>query len=277
MHMLIPLREQKILCEALRLKRPILIEGESGTGKTGLGHWLLQQNQEGHSMPLIYVNCKEFSREQLESVFDTRFTKRNMHSMFLIDGIELLSLNLQAKLLSYLEQHPLYLVSIAHVSMAKKVARGEFRPDLYARIKCHNIILKSLREQTEDLPEILQKMAFSLAHLELTPEILHSLCKHDWPGNLTEVTFLFENIRLLPKLPNSGDWSRLLKQSHKAQSSTVEDSELQSLREQGLKKFLRKIEQSLVRKIYENNQGHVRKTLQDLKISSGAFYRAFTP
>ncbi|MBI2520428.1 MAG: hypothetical protein HYV97_08415 [Bdellovibrio sp.] len=279
---LIPSAEQKILLEALQLRRSILIQGEPGTGKTTLAHWLLEHKKNHRPITQIYLDGKNSKGEQLEVQLEEK-TNQQHEIILIIDAAELIPLLLQMKIVRLIDRHRMTIISTANLSLAKKVVKGEFRADLYSRLKHQSIVLKPLRELPECLPEILRRTAFLRANLLLDKNALQVLARHPWPGNLREVSNLFENLRNHPNFPQINNWELLLRQKTpmaehiKNNAYEMDDTTLQQLHQQGLRKFLKNMEQLLVQKIYQKNQGHVRKTLQDLKISSGTFYRAITP
>ncbi|MEK6623972.1 MAG: sigma 54-interacting transcriptional regulator [Bdellovibrionota bacterium] len=268
---LIPLPEQKILVEALRLRRSILIEGENGTGKSMLARWLAAHMERYKSMTQIYLDCKELCKNHFEIHFLDKINNQ-YGALILIDGVEFIPLHHQAKILRIIEQRQLVIISTAPVSLAKRVIKGEFRADLYSRLRGQSILLKALREMPEHLPFILRHVAFSQANIHLDKSALQVLGQYTWPGNLREVANLFDKLHHHATYPHIHDWETLLKQT--SLKNQDRDIDFQNLQKLGLRKFLRNLEQSIVQKIYEKNRGHVRKTLHDLKISSGTFYRA---
>ncbi|HAZ12144.1 MAG: hypothetical protein A2X86_01275 [Bdellovibrionales bacterium GWA2_49_15] len=272
---LISANEQKILEEAVRLGKSILIEGEKGTGKTNLAHHLASHKKKAKPLHLVCLDCGGLTSEQLEHSFGMT-GHHHMEILVLLDGVELIPLHLQAKVYQFIKHDRVTSLSTSQISLAKKVIKGEFRGDLYSRLKCQSIFLKALRELPEQLPNILSKLALIKADLHLDKTALQSLEQHTWPGNVREAANLFSGLRNHPLYPHINDWEGLFRPP-KHHDGPLDNITWQKLQKQGLRKFLRNLEQTLVRAIYEQNQRHVRKTLQDLKISSGTFYRALAP
>lgn len=211
------LRQQ---AESVRDKdRPVLILGETGTGKSVLARWL---HETGPRAPAAFVdlNCSAFAKELLESeLFGHErgaFTGAQAMKVGLIehadggtlflDEIGDMDLALQPKLLKVLEDKRLRrlgavrdravdvrLVSATHQDLGSAVRDKTFRADLYYRICAFPILLAPLRSRIDDLPAIARDLVAHLAAemsrgpIELTPAAIERLRTHAWPGNTREL------------------------------------------------------------------------------------------
>ncbi|RMH75255.1 MAG: sigma-54-dependent Fis family transcriptional regulator, partial [Calditrichaeota bacterium] len=155
----------------------VLISGETGTGKHLLAHYI-HQNSPRASFPFVYINCATLSDTLLESdlfghekgaftgaVKQKRGRVEVAHrGTLFLDEIGELPLNLQAKLLHFLEygefnrvggtetlHSDVRIISASNRELDKMVASGEFREDLYYRINVVNIQIPPLRERPEDI------------------------------------------------------------------------------------------------------------------------------
>jgi sigma-54 dependent transcriptional regulator, acetoin dehydrogenase operon transcriptional activator AcoR len=214
---LLPLLVQAQRLAALRL--PVLLQGETGTGKDVLARAI---HAAGSTVgaPFVAVNCAALPRELIaselfghaEGAFTGarrggargRFEEANGGTIFL-DEIGDMPLDLQPYLLRVLEdgatsrlgeagKRPLNMRVIAATNrpLADDVAQGRFRADLFYRLDGTTLHLPPLRERTGDIPSLIDALLRSIvppgeAVPCLSPELLDALCAHDWPGNVREL------------------------------------------------------------------------------------------
>lgn len=205
---------------------PILIEGETGTGKEVAARILNQM--EGR--PFVEVNMASLPSSLFESeIFGHQkgaFTGATSARIGLalaadqgdlfLDEIQSLSLENQAKLLRFLEtgevrplgsdrlfQTRVRVIAASNKNLQIMVRDGQFREDLYWRLAKHKIELPALRQRTADIQELCdwffsQKID---SRKELTPEALQILETYKWPGNVRELLRLCEQLQLVAPLP----------------------------------------------------------------------------
>lgn len=207
---------------------PILIEGETGTGKEVTAKLL--HNHKDSKGPFVSVNVSALPESLFESELfghiKGAFTGADKDRMGLVeaahggdlflDEIEALPLNLQSKLLRFLESgearkvgaHENYIVETRVIAASNKnldemVKKGEFREDLLWRLKGKKIQLPPLRERTEDLPELIQFFLKrnSQRQMDLEADAIEVLKAHTWPGNTRELKRWAESIALYAPLP----------------------------------------------------------------------------
>jgi transcriptional regulator with PAS, ATPase and Fis domain len=190
---------------------PALIEGESGTGKELVARALHQASGRA-DRPLVTVNCAALPEQLLESEFFGHekgaftgaaaaklglFETADGGTLF-IDEIGELALSLQAKLLRTLEdgsfrrvgslkeRHAdVRIVAATNRQLAKQVAEGRFREDLYYRLNVLSLRLPPLRERVGDIPLLID--AFLVGRWEIEPEARAALESYDWPGNVRQL------------------------------------------------------------------------------------------
>ncbi|MEK7404228.1 MAG: sigma-54 dependent transcriptional regulator [Acidobacteriota bacterium] len=200
---------------------PILLEGESGTGKDLFAQAIHQISKRAHG-PLVTLDCGTIPEELAESeLFGyeagafTGATKSKVGKVawadggtLFIDEIGVLSLSCQAKLLRLIEQQtftPLgaregrpqslkvRFISATNVPLRDAIARGAFREDLYHRVNGFAIELPPLREREGDLDPLIGhfleqfRQQFHRPDLEISCEALDLLRSHLWPGNVREL------------------------------------------------------------------------------------------
>ncbi len=196
----------------------VLLTGESGTGKEVVARAI-----HGHSPrrngPFIVVNCAALPGELLETelfghvrgaftgaVRDRvgRFELASGGTLFL-DEIGDLPLHLQVKLLRVLQERTFErvgesrtrttdarIIAATNVDLARAVAAGRFRDDLYYRLRVVPIEIPPLRERHEDIEPLARTILARVTErhkraLRFSPNTLRALVRHTWPGNVREL------------------------------------------------------------------------------------------
>lgn len=215
------------IMEAKRLIREVapsdltvLIRGESGTGKDVVARMIHRISSRNDSGSFVKINCPAIPETLLESeLFGHErgaFTGAIMQKpgrfelaqrgTILLDEIGSVSMNMQSKLLEVIEHKQFMrvggnrtinvdtrIVAATNSPLEEAIARGEFRADLFYRLKQFTITLPALRERVQDIPLLCEH--FIRAHAEkhgvtarpLPPHILALLIRYEWPGNVREL------------------------------------------------------------------------------------------
>lgn len=213
----------------LSIDAPILIDGETGTGKD-LAARAIHNRSLRASAPYVPVNCGALPETLVENELfghkagaftDARGEQIGLVSQagdgtLFLDEVETLSQRAQAALLRFLENHeyrPLGASNVRHcnariiaatnVDLKTLVDRGEFRADLYYRLNILTLSMPTLRARHEDIPLLanyfLRRLAKCYARpvVTLTAETLQWMVNHDWPGNVRELENLIHREYLL--------------------------------------------------------------------------------
>jgi DNA-binding NtrC family response regulator len=208
---------------------PILIEGETGSGKGVLAKWLHRNGSRGDE-PLVDMNCAGLSREFLETELfghekgaytGAVSSKPGLlevahRGVVFLDEIGDLDPQVQPKLLKVLEekrfrrlgevrdrQVDIQLIAATHQDLSTLTRESKFRSDLYYRISTIPLRVPSLRERPEDIPvlarRLLQGLAADLGRrgLRLSDEAEGRLGRYAWPGNVRELRNVLERALLL--------------------------------------------------------------------------------
>jgi transcriptional regulator with PAS, ATPase and Fis domain len=226
------MKKNRELAEKLHRDRsiPVLIEGETGTGKEIIAR-LIHYGSGEVTTPFVSINCTAISPNLFETELfgyeEGAFTgakRRGSIGKFelaqggtiFLDEIGDLPLDLQPKLLRVLEEREFYrvgglkksklnirIICATNQDLLKKVEEGKFRQDLFYRLKVGHIIVPPLRERREEIMPLARlflaqlaqekKKRFSHFH-EGTIKILED---HHWPGNIRELKNTIESIVLL--------------------------------------------------------------------------------
>jgi two-component system, NtrC family, response regulator HydG len=202
------------LCERLaRARVPVVIEGETGTGKEVLAESLHEMG--GSKGPFVVFDCTTVSPQLVEAELFGHvrgaFTGAERHragvfeeadgGTLLIDEIGDLDLSLQSKLLRVIDRGELRRVggqqttkvdvrvlAATRRDLDKEVAAGRFRDDLFHRLAVARIELPPLRERHGDLPLLVRQFVQEMGgERTLASEILARFAEYSWPGNIREL------------------------------------------------------------------------------------------
>ena len=215
-------------------KATVLVRGESGVGKELVARSLHEASGRCRG-PFVCMNCAALSETLLESELfghekgaftgaterkAGRFEAADKGTLFL-DEIGEMSPVIQAKFLRVLEGHPfervggssrvqvdVRVVAATNRDLEEMVAAGQFRRDLYFRLKVVEILVPPLRRRPEDVEALsrhfLRRFAAETGrHLHgFTPEAEAALVAHHWPGNVRELRNCIERSVVLAQ----GEW-----------------------------------------------------------------------
>lgn len=217
MHRLLQVAEQ-----VAQRNVPLLITGETGVGKELVAQFI-HLNSPNRNVPLVPFNCAAVPRDLFEShLFGHKqgaFTgaartgvgviRAAEGGTLLLDEIGELPLDLQPKLLRFLQEGEVQAVGETHPTAVQvrviastnrdlpaEVAAGRFRADLFHRLNAITLHVPPLRERREDIPVLinffLEKFAlkFGADVVQLAPGIIEQLVAYAYPGNVRELSNL---------------------------------------------------------------------------------------
>ncbi len=217
-------------CRAATVDAPVLLLGESGTGK-GILARAIHAASARHARPFVAVNCAAVPESLFESEFFGHvrgaftgaqqshkglFEQAHTGTLFL-DEIGELALTAQAKLLTALEDRVIRRVGAERPSpvdvriiaatacdLPAQVHAKAFRSDLYHRLSILCLTIPPLRDRKEDIPRLAEHLHAGIAahyRLQHAPGLPSDTCshlqKHDWPGNVRELANAIERALLL--------------------------------------------------------------------------------
>jgi two-component system nitrogen regulation response regulator GlnG len=286
---------------------PVLIEGESGSGKEVAArnlHRCSSRKQE----PFLTLNCAAFNGELLESQLfghvkgaftgasDTKkgFFEEAGSGTLLLDEVADLPLDLQAKLLRVLENGEYYrlgetqprhasarVLAATNKDIYAAIRQGQFREDLYHRLSVLTVRVPSLDERNGDKFELLtyfmQQVADQVATFQLDEEALTLWNDYAFPGNVRELRNII--IRLSAKYPGQTIKPEVLKRemSGLRRHDSTPDSSIW-LREAmhdsafDLDRLLRMVEKEAIALAMREHDGNVSKAAESLGINRTTLY-----
>ena len=208
----------------------VLVRGESGTGKELVARELHARSSTRSSGAFVAVNCAALPTELIESELfghekgaftgaaarrQGKFEQANGGTLFL-DEIGDMSANVQAKLLRALEERRIErlggndsipvdvrIVSATHRRLEEEIAEGNFRADLFYRLRVVTIDIAPLRERREDIPFLADTFArqacerHGLPERRLSRDALRKLMEYHWPGNVRELKNAIERAAIM--------------------------------------------------------------------------------
>lgn len=204
----------------------VLLSGPSGAGKEVIAN-LVHQLSDRKDMPFIKVNCGAIPEQLLESELfgyeKGAFTGARQEGKVglleladkgtvLLDEVGELPLSLQVKLLRVLQEKQIQrlggtkikqldirIISATNKNLKELIEKGEFREDLYYRLKVIELSIPPLSQRPEDIESLLDHFFAYFCKLfnvekHISPETKHILQSYHWPGNVRELRNLIESM-----------------------------------------------------------------------------------
>ena len=227
-------------CDAMRLlfrrikkvaptHATVLIQGESGTGKELVAQ-SIHSNSPRANGPMISVNCAAIPETLIESELfghekgsftgataaRTGLIEAASGGTLFLDEIGELPLEAQARLLRVLQEGEIRrigsvqsqkvdvrLIAATHRNLRQLSSSGEFRRDLYYRLKVVELRIPALRERGKDILMLAEKLLDKICQKmdqethSYSPEAMAAICQHQWPGNVRELEHAIERAVIL--------------------------------------------------------------------------------
>ena len=274
----------------------VLIRGESGTGKEMVAR-LIHGNSPRKDGPFVAINCAALPETLLESELfgiergvatgvearPGRFEMAKGGTVFL-DEIGDIPLTLQAKLLRVLQEREIEklggrrripidvrILAATHRGLEEMIEKGEFRQDLYYRLKVVEITLPPLRDRKEDIPKLVRFFLDKygkregLKDVRITQDALQKIVRYGFPGNVRELENLIEGALALTTDPVIDPGDLLLPG---AAAAGVDDRELT-----GDLPSLEDLERRYIARVLAFTKGNMSKASKILGIDRKTLYR----
>lgn len=285
----------------------ILLEGESGTGKSRCAH-AVHLDSTRQSGPFIKVNGAAIPSNLLESELfgyekgaftgavrsqEGKCAAANKGTLFL-DEIGEISLDVQAKLLQFTQDKtftPLgtsrevtsdvRIIAATNRNLWEMVQNGEFREDLYYRLNIIGITLPPLRERIEDIPLLVEQFMaeYEEEHSRsytISKELLTKLAEYPWPGNIRELQNALSRAAVLS---HSGQFkfedfpAEVVNHFSPAETRTAE-APLELDEDFSLTEHLEQVEKEVIETALEHENGNQSRAAETLGITrQGLLYK----
>ncbi len=301
-------RAAKRGAKALNHQIPLLLLGETGSGKEALARALHDESVRGNSN-FVALNCAAIPEGLIESELfgyqDGAFTGARRGGMqgkvqqadggiLFLDEIGDMPVDMQARLLRVLQDRcitplgsskvipvDITVVCATHRDLKQMVAEGSFREDLYYRLNGMAIRIPSLRDR-HNLPGLveymLQQMAGGCHGVRIDPELMSRFEHYRWPGNVrqlqtvlkTSLAFLENDQAVISEEHMTDDFLQELRASDKGPMSGM-DSCIRCA--DSSPKTLKTAQIEMIKQAIEANDGNMSATAQSLGISRATLYR----
>jgi DNA-binding NtrC family response regulator/predicted hydrocarbon binding protein len=212
-----------------KVESSAVITGESGVGKEHIARIIHAESARAMN-PFVAINCSAITETLLESEFFGHvrgaFTGANRDRMGLIeaakggtlflDEVAEISPGIQAKLLRVLQEKEIRRVgenvsrpvnvrflAATNRNLAREVAEGRFREDLFYRLCIFELNVPPLRERTEDILPLARAFLETISRdtgkgiIGFTPEVVDALMQYEWPGNVRQLRNTIEHAAVL--------------------------------------------------------------------------------
>ncbi len=257
---------------------PVLIQGETGTGKE-LAARAVHDLSKRARKPFIAVNCAAIPKELAESELfgheagaftgagvkrTGRFLLAGEGTLFL-DEVNSLPADLQPKLLRTLETGEVWpvgasrpersvarLISASNSDLQRLVEEHRFREDLYYRLDVLPVQLPPLRQRVEDIPAIataiIERGQGDGARCSLSADALAALLPHAWPGNVRELANLVNRASVVARATADGGGPVIIQPEHLDLPGAVPDLPFKEAQERATDDWTRRtVQAALVR------------------------------
>jgi DNA-binding NtrC family response regulator len=280
--------------KVLVTESPILIQGETGTGKGVLAKWLHNHGPRAEEA-FVDLNCAGLSRELLETELfgheKGAFTGATASKSGLLDvahrgtvfldEVGDMDPQVQPKLLKVLEERgfrrlgdirdrhvDIRLIAATHQDLSLLVREKRFRSDLYFRISTIPLAVPPLRQRVEDIPLLAQYLLGRLVadlgrgDVRLAPEVERALQAYPWPGNIRELRNVLERAVLLSDR-NILDRQDLRFDVPLAAEVSPDDSAMTLL----------ELERRHIERVLREEHGHVERAARRLGVPRSSLYQ----
>src|SRR5213594_2727308 len=229
------LRIKEIAKQVADTDVPVLITGESGVGKEVLARFI-HTHSARNDKPFVKVNCAALPNDLLESelfgyergAFTGALNEKPGKfeladkGTILLDEIGEMTPHLQAKLLHVLQDSEYSrlgakrtvrvdarVLASTNINLEEAVSKGTFREDLYFRLNVIRLDIPPLRERREDIPVLCNYLLCRYRERyksnveEISPQLLDSFLRYDWPGNVRQLENSIKRYLILPDVNTS--------------------------------------------------------------------------
>ncbi|OPX94701.1 MAG: Limonene hydroxylase [Pelotomaculum sp. PtaB.Bin104] len=282
----------RLAYKAAEVTAPVLIEGESGTGKDLLAHAI--HNASKRTGQFIAINCGAIQPSLLQSELfgyeegsftgaikggkPGKFELAEGGTLFL-DELGEMPLNMQVNFLRVLQdntitrvggsksiKYDVRIIAATNVSLREAISNRTFRKDLYYRLNVINIKIPPLRERIEDIAPLSTYLVNSISQrmgidrVIITPEVLSIFQRYHWPGNIRELSNVIENALIFTN-------------NNKITPALLPDSIIDEIDKKIVENKMDRSEKEVIIQTLTLHNGNITKAAKDLGITRNTLYR----
>lgn len=246
---------RKLIVTYAMLDEPVLLIGETGTGKTHIAELIHNYSERKGKFKII--NTPGIPESLFESEMfghkkgaftDAKIDKKGLvdeaaGGTLFIDEISEVSVTLQAKLLRFIEtgrytilgesserEVDCRIVSATNKNLKKAMEKKEFREDLYFRLNVFEIELPPLRERKEDLEALVLDKRKYLNEKKIGSGFWEAIYNHDWPGNVRELISVLKRAGILNKdIITGNDMKDIIHINCKSRGHKIDNDEINQI------------------------------------------------
>lgn len=289
---------------------PVLIQGETGTGKELVSHFIHLHSPRSDKI-IVHVNCAALPDSLAESelfghtagafsgAMAARAGKFELadQGTLLLDEIGELPLALQATLLRALQSGEIQrvgsdqlhtvnvrVIAATNRNLEQEVAAGRFRADLYHRLSVYPITIPPLRDRADDILQLaghflqLNERRYGLRTLRLAPDASRWLKEYNWPGNVRELEHVLARatIRATARQSHRQRVTQILREDlgqEMPSTSITRAIESAPVDDVSFQQAIEQYKYQLISQRFQAHQHNVAETARSLNLDRGNLYR----
>lgn len=252
----------------------VLIDGETGTGKTLVAHALHAVGPRA-SRKLVSISCAGLSdAELLARLFGSddsakSLTEEVRGGTLILEGIETLSGDVQARLLAFISEQgtppETRLIAVCNTHQPGQTLEDALRADLFYRLSAHKLVLPPLRQRGEDVVQLFQTYLarFADEYGCPTPEIamaeVAQLLQAPWPGNVRQLVNIAESA-ILQSRRDDGALMSLIMADNDANGEAI------TTEGKPLKEHVEAFERMLIDNAMRRHKGSITTVMEELRL-----------
>lgn len=252
----------------------VLIDGETGTGKTLVAHALHAAGPRA-GKKFVMASCAAFTEEVLsarlfgpvEEGGGLPLVEEARGGTLVLEDVEALSLGLQARLLTFINEQgapaETRIVAICNAHGEGRTLEDALRPDLYFRLAAHKITLPPLRARGEDVLTLFTRMTeafaddYGCAAPEVSAQEAAQLLQAPWPGNVRQLINVAERAVLQARRGAGSIASLLMAENDEAGMAMTTEGK-------PLKEYVESFEKMLIDNTMRRHKGSIAAVMEEL-------------
>ena len=278
----------------------VFISGPAGSGKELVARQIHKKSPRSKK-PFVVVNgalldpskyeLELFGSENINETTNYGLFEKAKNSTLLIDEVTEIPLETQAKILRVLIDQKfkrvngskeinvnVRIISTSSKNIIEEVAKGNFREDLYHRLNVVPIFLNSLKDRSEDIPELLNYFSKKISEVNGINKVIFDtnfdlFYKYNWPGNVRELRNLVERVSILAQNENINNINQIVQDSLSNKHIIKEEDSYENVFSYPLKEAREKFEKNYLTSQLKKNKGNISKTAEFIGMERSALHR----